>query len=353
MRPSDIDQEAAVAPRQPHRLRAVARLAIGVGVIAFLLWQTDISSIEQALVSAKPVLIVVGFLLTVCLLVVSAFRWRVFLEALDIKLRAGTALRLTFVGAFFNAFLPTGIGGDAYKAIRVREANTSLAASFASVLLDRLSGIAALAAICIFAAAFSLMRSEATTLVVAGLAVSTGILVLGVALLVLGERVVGGGKGTWFGLRPRLRRALDAAAGAIRDPSTVARSFALALLGQAFGIAAYVSLARSLEIEVSPAVIALGLLNATVASAVPVTVNGLGIREAVWVWSLSLYGVGRGDALAYALVVLGVALCTSVLGGVIYAISRGDVTSGHVRIEGQRPLPHEPRSQYERAEQDH
>lgn len=353
MRPSDIDQEEAVAPRPSHWLKAVARLAIGVGVILFLLWQTDLSSIEQALVSAKPVLIVVGFLLTVCLLVVSAFRWRVFLEALDINLRAGTALRLTFVGAFFNAFLPTGIGGDAYKAIRVREAKSSLAASFASVLLDRLSGIAALAVICIFAAALSIIRSETTPLVVTGLAVSTGILVLGVALMVLGERVVGRGRGTWFGLRPRLRRALDAAAGAIRDPSTVSRSFALALLGQAFGIAAYVSLARSLDIGVSPAIIALGLLTATVASAVPVTVNGLGIREAVWVWSLDLHGVGRGEALAYALVVLGVALGTSVLGGVIYAVSRGDVTSGHVRVERQRPLPHESRSDHERSEHDH
>jgi glycosyltransferase 2 family protein len=323
---SVLEQEEEPAPRRPHRLGAIVRLAVGVGVIALLLWQTDLSSIRRALSTAEPLLIVAGFLLTVCLLIVSAFRWRVFLDALDIQLRPGTAVRLTLVGAFFNAFLPTGVGGDAYKAVRVREANAGLAGGFASVLLDRLSGIVALALMCILASIVAIVRSSTTALVLIGLAVSVGVLILGALLFIFGERLVGGGRRAWFGLRPRLRRMLEAAAGAIRDPSTVSRSLILALLGQAFAVAAYVSLAQSLDLGIAPGVIALGLLVATVAAAVPVTVNGLGIREAVWVWSLGLYEVGRGKALAYALVVLGVALATSALGGVIYALGGGAVT---------------------------
>jgi uncharacterized protein (TIRG00374 family) len=344
------EEEEKVAPRPSHWLRAVIRLTIGVGVIAFLIWQSDVSSIEQAFATANPFLIVVGYLLSIGLLVVSAFRWCVFLEALDIKLRTSTALRLTLVGAFFNAFLPTGIGGDAYKALRVRAANTTLAASIASVLLDRLSGIAALAIIGVPAAVIAIVHSETTPLVLTGLVVSSVILVLTSVLLVFGQHLLGGGRSTWFGLRPRLRRAFDAAAKAIRNPYTVPRSFALALVGQAFALAAYVALARSLNLGVSLAVIALGLLNATVASAIPVTVNGLGVREAVWVWSLGFYEVGRGEALAYALLVLGVALATSALGGVIYAVAGGDVSPGLTRLEGGKPLPPESRSEPERSQ---
>lgn len=319
------EEEEKLPPRPTGWLKAGIRLAVGVGLIAVLFWQSDISAVEQALATANLALIVTGYLLNIGLIVVSAFRWRVFLEALEIKLGVGTALRLTLVGSFFNAFLPTGIGGDAYKAVRVRAANTNLATSFASVLLDRLAGIATLAVIGVPAAMVAILRSETTPLVLTGLAVSIAILVLTTILLVFGQSLVGGGSGTWFGIRPRLRRVLDAAARAIRKPSTVRRSFSLGLFGQALGIAAYVSLARSLDLGVPLGVIALGLLNATVASAIPVTVNGLGIREAVWVWTLGLYGVGRGEALAYALLVLAVALATSAVGGLVYAVAGGEV----------------------------
>jgi hypothetical protein len=117
------------------------------------------------------------------------------------------------------------------------------------------------------------------------------------------------------------------------------RSLILGLVSQGLGIAAHVALARALNLEIPLAVISLGLLTATVASAVPLTVNGLGIREAVWVWGLGLYGVGRAEALAYALLILGVSLATSAVGGVIYAVAGGQVgvrgeTSGFGSVPG-------------------
>jgi sodium/proline symporter len=90
---------------------------------------------------------------------------------------------------------------------------------------------------------------------------------------------------------------------------------------------------------------------ATVASAIPVTINGLGIREGIWVWSLGLYGVGNGEALAYALVVLGVALGTSALGGVVYAVGRGELTPRLTRRGGEL-CPAAPQADTERGEQD-
>jgi glycosyltransferase 2 family protein len=321
----DTEENERSRSRRSGWLRPTIRLAVGVGLISFLVSRSDVSAIKQVLASANPLLIVAGYFLSIGLLVASAFRWRIFLEALDVELSTPSILRLTFVGAFFNAFLPTGVGGDAYKAFRVRTRNTPLATSFASVLLDRVVGIAVLAFLG-FLAAVRAIRSEVTPLVVAGFALSLGILALAVFVLLMGQNLVGAGQRTWFGIRPRIRRGLDATAKAIRRPSTIRRSFAIGIVCQAFGIAAHFALAHSLGLGIPLEVVTLGLFSATVISAIPITVNGLGIREAAWVWGLGTQGIGQREALAYALLVLGMSLVTSAVGGLVYAIRGGDVT---------------------------
>lgn len=300
--------------------------------MVFLVSQTDIGAIRQNLASANKALIVTGYLLGFGFWVVSALRWRVFLEALEVSIGMAATLKLTLIGSFFNAFLPTGVGGDAYKAFRVRPSAGSLAVGIASVLLDRIAGIATLAIVGLPVAIAVSFGSDITPLVLTSFVVASGILVLSTCLLVLGENILGKGRHTWFGIRPRLRRAMEATAKAVRIPTTLRRSLGLGLVGQGFGISAYFALARSVGIDVSVGVIALGLLATTVAAAIPITVNGLGIREAVWVWSLTLYGAGRDEALAYALLVLGVSLATSAVGGVVYALAGGEVGPQEVGI---------------------
>jgi len=313
-------------------LKGSIRLLIGIGLIAFLISQTDVAAITKSLRTANAGLIAAGYLLSAGYWIMSALRWRVFLEALGIELQAGTALRLTFIGAFFNAFLPTGVGGDAYKAFRVRSAGSSLAVGFASVLLDRLAGVAALAIVAFPVAVLLAFRARITPLLPASLAISVGVLALTAFLFALGEKLVGRGQHTWFGIRPGLRRTIEAAARAVRKPPTIRWALLIGLLGHLFSILGYVFLARSLGIDVPVGIIALGLLSSTVAAAIPITVNGLGIREAVWVWSLGMYGVGRGEAFAYALLVLGVSLATSAVGGLVYAVAGGDIRSSHGAI---------------------
>ena len=310
--------------RLPAWLKATLRLAVGIGLISFLVSRSDLAAIKEAFANANLFLIIAGFALSIGLLISSAFRWRIFLDALAVQLPKRSIVRLTLVGAFFNAFLPTGVGGDAYKAFRVGSGSATLATSFASVLLDRLAGIAMLA-ILGFLAAVAAARSGITPLVVTGLALSIGIMSLAIFVLAMGQTLVGRGQRTWFGLRPRLRRGLDAAARAVRRPSTIRRSFPIGLLCQTFAVATYSALAQSLDLGVGLEVVTLGLFSATVVSAVPITINGLGIREAVWVWGLGLYGVSQGKALAYALLVLGVSLATSAVGGLVYAVAGGDV----------------------------
>ena len=67
------------------------------------------------------------------------------------------------------------------------------------------------------------------------------------------------------------------------------------------------------------------MLIATLTTALPFSVNGLGFREAAYVWCLASYGIGHDRALAFALLVLTVTLASSVVGGIVYALAGGEV----------------------------
>lgn len=80
------------------------------------------------------------FGMLVCLLLLSV-RWRVLLKAGDVEISAWEAVRLTFLGQFFNAVIPGTVGGDLVKAYYVSKHTSRKAAVLVSILMDRVLGL--------------------------------------------------------------------------------------------------------------------------------------------------------------------------------------------------------------------
>ena len=314
-----------VGPGGRSVLKPLLRTVVGVGIIVLLVVRSDIGAIGEAIADADAAWIGLAFALLMGSLVVSALRWEVFLRSLDVELAPGPTMRLTFVGAFFNAFLPTGVGGDAYKAVRVRGPGVPLSRTLASVLLDRIAGIVCLAAMGLVAVIVRLAAGDPGPVVPIAALISVGVLVA------FGERFVRTGRSTWFGLRPRLQRTARALTEAGTHPRSVRRGILWGVATQVLAVAAHLALARALSLGVPLAALTLGLVIATVAATAPITINGLGFREGAWVWVLGQYGVGGGRALAYALLILAIFLATSAIGGLVYAVAGGDVTAATTR----------------------
>jgi hypothetical protein len=69
-------------------------------------------------------------------------RWYVLVRALDLRFAVADALRLGFMGYFFNSFLPGSIGGDIIKAAFIaREQPHRRTAAVATVVIDRAVGL--------------------------------------------------------------------------------------------------------------------------------------------------------------------------------------------------------------------
>ncbi|MBL7134733.1 MAG: flippase-like domain-containing protein [Phycisphaerae bacterium] len=74
-----------------------------------------------------------------------AVRWRMLLKIQDVNISLWEAIRLTFLGQFFNAIVPGTVGGDLVKVYYVAKHTPKVAAVLVSVFVDRLLGLVELA----------------------------------------------------------------------------------------------------------------------------------------------------------------------------------------------------------------
>lgn len=92
------------------------------------------------------------------LLVLAALRWRILLRAAGIETSASNALRLCFVGYFFNNVMPGVTGGDVVRgALITRGLEQDRWKAALSVLVDRLIGLVALISLAAIVLAYGLL----------------------------------------------------------------------------------------------------------------------------------------------------------------------------------------------------
>ncbi len=104
-------------------------------------WQEIVSAIHQ--IPLWRLALAMG-LMFVSRIAVAA-RWHVLLRAADNRISFRQSLRITFAGLFASNFLPTTIGGDVVRLAGAIQYRLDAAISTASLVVDRLVGMAGMA----------------------------------------------------------------------------------------------------------------------------------------------------------------------------------------------------------------
>lgn len=303
----------------PARLiRSALRLGIGVGVVALLLARADVSEMAEAVRGADIGDLFFGTTLFFASLLLSSLRWDAFLSSLDIVLPPRTLVRLYLVGTFFNAFLPTGVGGDAYKAYIVG-GTTAIESPLAAAALDRLAGVVGLAALTVLGTITLFVTSDVTVVTWVSVGAAAALFAgvgYGVIRRPANPRAE---KDSGSGLRARMGTFVAALAVGIRHPHGLRVGSMFGLLTAALLVGAHVFLLAAVHAHLPIGAMAGIVLLASLTTAIPFSINGLGFRETTYVWALGAYGVQDDTALLFALVVLAVTLLSSAVGGIVYA----------------------------------
>ena len=121
-----------------------------LGVTAAILWWLS-SRIDMRAAAAAVATVSLPRVLAVLALValdrmVMIWRWVLLLRAADVPVSTRDAARLFLVSSFVGSFLPAGVGGDAARAWGLSQITAKLGDALASVVVDRVLGVLALAA---------------------------------------------------------------------------------------------------------------------------------------------------------------------------------------------------------------
>jgi uncharacterized membrane protein YbhN (UPF0104 family) len=259
--------------------------------------------------------------LTLAGLVLSAVRWQRVLQALEIRERLPRLVSHTLAGQFVSNVLPTTIGGDVLRVSRLSRDTGETPGTFASVVLERLTGWLVLPVITVagFVVNPGLRHLGAATRVALGLAVSTLVLLVAVLAAAASDRL-GGRFATRAGWR-RFAGAIHLGVNRLRrHPGAAANVLVAGFAYQLTLVLAAVAAAQALGLRAAGLTALLAFFPAVlIAQVLPISMAGLGVREGAFVLFLGPLGVAKEEAIALGLLLYLLNVAVGLLGAPAFA----------------------------------
>lgn len=268
------------------------KLAVSISFVGFLLWHYDLRSSFQLIRRERPILFVATVALYVAAQTMSAFRWR-FLAGLNgLSGRCSDYVAYYFIGMFTNVFVPGLVGGDALRALYLGRRNQKIGQAFGSVMADRGIGLltlfwlAAVAAICA-----TRVRLPVSVL---GATLGAG----GISLLAY---LAAPQLARWVSRTNRLKRLLAPIIPYLCRPLSLTPAIALSALLQLSLATCQYLLAVGLGLDIGLATFVLIVPITNVIASLPITINGLGMRDAGYLVLFGMAGVSKEQAVALSI----------------------------------------------------
>jgi uncharacterized membrane protein YbhN (UPF0104 family) len=277
------------------------KAVVGGGLLWLVISRVPLEDALSVALSLHPVIVGLAILLYLLAHTVNSVKLRLFLPGLSIW----QAWRFTMIGVLYGAALPGQLAGDAVKAVRLARAQGSgdEGAAVAAVAVDKIVGLFALfllVALAIAVDAHAFGRTIVTTVVLA-----TGGAIAALAAVVFLPVP------SWLG---RFGASVAAWRSVSIRPATLSLALLLALLFQALCVGICMVLGENLNIDLSVAAWTLVMGFSSIVLLAPITIAGIGVRDATIIGAVGFLGGSEIGAFAMSLVLLAVNLTGAAVG---------------------------------------
>ena len=301
------------------------RIGLSALMLAVLIWRIppiDADEVVPELTLGTITWLGLAVLLTLAGLVLSALRWQRVLEVLGLHAGLRRLLSHYLAGQFVSNVLPTTIGGDVLRVSRLSRDTGESPKTFASVVLERLTGWLVLPIISVagFLVNPPLRDLGPATQIALGLAFGT-LLALCILLYAVADQRIGGrfeAKDGWRRFASAVHLGLDRMR---REPAAAVHVVVVGFAYQLVLVLAAVAAAQALGLRPAGLTALLAFFPAVaIAQVLPIGISGLGVREGAFVLFLEPLGVAAQDAVALGLLLYLLNLGVSLLGAPAFAV---------------------------------
>lgn len=307
-------------------IKLLVRLGVSAALLYFVLRSIDLTAFRERVTSMNPAWLALALIVYAAQQMIGVWRWDRLLRAQHIEVERKKLTESIWVSMFFNNFLPSNIGGDVVRITdTAREAGSKTLATTV-VLVDRALGLTAL----LLVAAVGAFVLWLSGIYVPGSRwlwlASIGLVVAAIFVIAMPDFVghllapLRALKRPW--VTERAQRLEEAVMRFGKARRGVAGAFGGAIVVQLAIVAFYLLTAKGLSV---PLPLLLGAVLIPVSLAVqmaPISINGFGVREAVFAFFFRRFGLPPDAAVALSLVSTGMVMGLSLVGGLLFVKRR-------------------------------
>jgi uncharacterized membrane protein YbhN (UPF0104 family) len=296
------------------RLLSSLRWLVPIALLALLL---RLVPLDQVIASARLIpasALVEAVAVIVIATVLATLRWRILFAGcgLPAKPRFLELLRTYWIGTFYNAYVPGGVGGDVLRGFATRRmvGPGGLPTALAIVLLERVLGLVGM--LLLLSSALLLFPLEITPAMAVGGAVCALLAAAAVFVIARGLPIAR--------YLPARFASLSSSLPRVTSKPLLSAALGLSVVTQLSGVVVGHLLISSITPKVrwSDSLFILPLANAS--QYFPFALGGAGVRDASFVVLYGAIGVSNAHALAASMTFAAIQYALSATGGLLHAI---------------------------------
>ncbi len=308
------------------KLLGLSQILLSLLLLVWLLSRVGLQEVVQTLSSIHWGWYFLAFLLFQLNVVIRAYRWFILLRALNDKPSLGYLTYLYYIGFFANNFIPSGFGGDLVKVVSLRQSHGSGAEALSSVMMERVTGLVGSSLIALLALLWNLSVHAMTLDLPIILWVLIGVTAVGIPLaffiarlsdpIRILNRVYSKAPGLPFYSKvENLVNTINR-----YPPKSLITSLLISLPFTLNLILVQITIAWALGVHLPFRIFALFVPIIAIINLLPITFNGLGLREGIYTFLFVPVGVPAATAVSMSLAFYFLRFSAGLLGGLMYAL---------------------------------
>lgn len=284
------------------RTRRKIKIAVSLALVAALIYFLDVGSLKSAVTEIRVWYVLLAFAMVIGNRILMPVKWNLLLRARAIHISNFEAIRIYTISSFLGLVLPPTVGADSVRSYYLKQTGIKLSDAVASIVIERVIGLVVLLVFTVvgFFLLVHLLRDGDIQIA----ALASVLAVLSVALLAalylsftpFFQRLAGALSTQLRGTRlTKLAQGADSFVRAYQEYRHKKRSLALfcglTVLELTLVIVRSYIIALSLGVDLSIFVYFAFLPLVTLLNRMPISFDGFGINEALFIYFLGLFGV--------------------------------------------------------------
>lgn len=291
--------------RRKRIFNIILQLTVSIVLIILLLRLINIPDMVSLLKSVNPYYFILLLALITFDRIFMAYKWHLLLKIKDASISLFSAIRIYYIGTFIGFFLPTTVGGDMVRVLKLRSEKRRATDALSSVILERVLGFIASAILAPIAALFLISLFKLNIWRFLGIAGALLLLFIILMVISFSEFIIGkidkNEKLSKNFLLNKFKKFYLSYAEYKNHKSLLALFLFLSILEQTMPVIGNYLACRALNLSIPFIYFLLIIPLVQLISRIPISFEGIGVNEGLLVYFFSLLGLSKTGAFTIGL----------------------------------------------------